>query len=53
MSKRIREVHHVGLDGVPAAGRPEVLSESTEQVVCSWCATDDLVEPISAADEAR
>lgn len=53
MSRRIRETHHVGLDGVPVVGRPEILSESTEQVVCAWCADGDQVEQIASTDGVR
>jgi hypothetical protein len=53
MSRRIRETHHVGLDGVPVIGDPEVLGEATEQVACAWCASVDDVAAIAPIDGDR
>lgn len=53
MSRRIRETHHVGLDGVPIIGDPEILEEATEQVACAWCASVEDVAPIVSIDGQR
>ena len=53
INRRVLEVHHVGVDGTSVAHGPEVLSETTEEVVCAWCVSADHVVPLVPAEGIR
>ncbi|MEM9561411.1 MAG: hypothetical protein AAGA93_02270 [Actinomycetota bacterium] len=53
MNRRVREIHHVGVDGTLVGHRSELISEATETVVCAWCADSDRVEVIAPVDGPR
>lgn len=53
MSRRTRETHHVGLDGIPVIGGAELLADSAEEVVCAWCGDAGQVAPMTSIDGDR
>ena len=46
VTRRIREIHSITLDGLAGPPNPEVISESIEQVLCGWCGTGDSVSEL-------
>lgn len=46
LTRRVREIHHIGVDGTPVAQRPHLLTETVERVICGWCERDERVEEL-------
>jgi hypothetical protein len=51
MTRRVREIHHIGVDGTPVAHRPQIVAEAVEQVICGWCEQHDRVEELRPVSE--